>query len=287
MINPSMKRIGLSAMTSLVIVAVGGIAQPIPLLAQEVGSQPDQTSDADRDRAEPPPVGHDRAYETDRHKALSRRERFDRSGIPPGYSPYTWYQEMAATDAYDRGYEEGLRHGRRTARQLAADDRNESLVTSLMVEGGKRFRQGDYGAAARSFMLAAQQSQGDPASRLQAAHALTALRHYDEAYLLVRRAFQLQPKLAYLPLDVRGDYDDQTVFQEHLRRLEKDAAAAGDDPRLWALLGYYRFFSGDHDGANRALARAAALDPEEKFVADLRNVARISVPAPVSTKTPQ
>lgn len=251
--------------------ADGAVAQPPPKQAQ---------ADHHDERGRPPPplAPGDRKYESDRRRSLSARERFDNTSIPPGYTPQTWYQELAASDAYDRGYQQGFQDGLEAAARQSGANRNESFVENLMATGDEHFRHRRYGEASRSFLLAAKQNQGDPASRLRGAHAAVALRRYDQAYLLIRRAFQLQPKIPYLPIDLRRDFDDPAELVRHMNQLEKAARDAGDDSALWTLVGYYRFFTGRYGDAVGVLERAVSLDRRNRVAVELLAVAHASSP---------
>ncbi|NOS99161.1 MAG: hypothetical protein HOP29_00865 [Phycisphaerales bacterium] len=226
---------------------------------------------------EPPAVEHDAGYESRRERSLERRDRWDTSA-PPGFTPQSWQAQLASTDAYDRGYEEGFNAGWQAASRKGGVEQSLAIADEALSLGAEHFRAGRYGAAARAFMLAAASDQGDASSRIQAAHALTALGHYEDAYLLVRRALQLQSRLVYMPLDIRALYGDAGAFADHVRRLESAANQSGD-VKLLALLGYYHFYSDRHNEAYRVLSRAAEIDANEFVVSRLRDVARISTPA--------
>ncbi len=217
------------------------------------------------------PIDESRHYRNQRERSLSRRERFENTG--------DLRRERAADEAYDRGYEDGFEEGFRAAQRNAAQARTESLYDAAVAQGMERFKSRNYGAALRNFMLAARSDQGDPASRMHAAHAMSALRHYEDAYLLARRAFQLQPQLVFVPLDIRRYYANRTEFDTQISHLRADAMAADTNPKLWALLGYFEFFSERHTDAHRSIKRAAELAPADRFVAALLDAARLSVPA--------
>ncbi len=271
-----------------IVTAAAIVAYPAVVSAQEQRAPQKQPGDASGpEHSQPSAVDRDRGYESDRREALEAHERFEYDDIPPGYTVQTWHQELAASDAYDRGYEQGYRRGWEAAQRALGAQRNLTLRTSLLEDGDRYFREGRYGDAARSFLLAARQGQGDPVARLRAAHAMTALGHYERAWLLVRRAFQLESRLPYLQIDIRQDYDNVAEFERHRELLAKAATDAGDAPELWALLGYYRFFSEDGVDAVPALNRAAELAPESPVIRELREVARVSVPASVSDRMPR
>jgi hypothetical protein len=137
---------------------------------------------------------------------------------------------------------------------------------NVMQAGHEAFTRGDYSDAARHFLLATELNQGDPGSRLCAAHAEVALGHYEHAAALVHRAFDLQPKLVYLSPDIRDAYGDMEDFDAHvegLRRVTEDSRSA----LLWFLLGYYCHSYGALREAADALARAHRLDPADHVIA--------------------
>ncbi len=233
-----------------------------------------------QEQNEPAPRSEDdRGYRKQRQQSLERHERFERDGIPPGYTVKTWAEEMAATQAYDRGYEDGFRDGLAAARREMSSNRRSDAQGIAMAEGIEKFRKGDYGGAVRHLTLAARLDQGDPMSRLHAAHALVALGHYDDAALLLKRAFQLQPALMNLDIDVRDHYDDRQEFLKHINQLHADAEANPSNAAVWTLLGYYRFYSDDPLGGYRAIRHALKLEPGDRWVGKLHEIARLSVPA--------
>ncbi|MHC4066036.1 MAG: hypothetical protein ACYSUI_16275 [Planctomycetota bacterium] len=198
-----------------------------------------------------------------------------------GYADY-------GTDVFDDGYGVGFHDGRRFQQWQTRAELGLNSYLKAMREGLARFQQGDYAAATRQFILAAKLNQGDAASRLRAVHAMTALGHYSAAVPALRRALQLQPKLVYLPLDIRSDYGPASDFDAHLKKLAESAHKVGDDAGLWLLLGYYEFFSDSAAEAVVSLTRAADLDPHDSAVDKLLEVARLSAPAaqPAESKPP-
>lgn len=218
------------------------------------------------------------AYQRRRRASLQQRERFQRVPIPP---PYRGEYSPAAPQAYDRGFDDGFEQGWLAAMEEMRRLRGESVYEAAMADGIEAFREADYSLAVRSFLHAAKRDQGDPIARLHAAQALTALGHYDEAFDVVRRAFQLQPNLAYLPLDVRGGYEDVSAFNAHVDKL-RGAASAESQWKASALLGYLLYYSDEPAGAYRAFRRAAQSVPHDPFVAQMLEAARLAVPASAS-----
>jgi Flp pilus assembly protein TadD len=147
-----------------------------------------------------------------------------------------------------------------------------------MARGKKAFEAGDYALAARQFLLAATLDQGDPASRLAAAHALVAVGTFEPAVRLLRRAFELQPRLVYLPLQIRGAYGNPDHFALHLTALREAARNDENNPGIWFLLGYFGYYSDHMAEAADALERAAKLRPTDGLIQQLFELASLSAP---------
>ena len=194
-----------------------------------------------------------------------------------GAYPYAHWD--TGPEVFDEGYVGGFHDGRRFQQWQQKAELGLSSYVKAMEQGNVSFRNGQYGAAARHFILAAKLNQGDPASRLHVVHALMALGHYADAVPALRRALQLQPRLVYLPLDLRGQYGRPPEFAEHLAKLAAAAAEDPDDAGLWLLLGYCQFFSGAEPEAARSLGRAVELAPSDSIAGDLFQAARLSAPA--------
>ena len=189
------------------------------------------------------------------------------------------YQSYYGTDVFDDGYSTGFGDGRRFQQWQTKAELGLNSYLQAMKEGNSRFRAGDYASATRQFILAAKLNQGDAASRLHAVHAMTALGQYSAAVPALRRALQLQPKLIYLPLDIRSEYGPGADFEAHLEKLTEATRQVGDDAGFWLLLGYYQFFSSRPADALASLTRAAELDPHDPAARRFLEAARVSTPA--------
>ncbi|MCK4659556.1 MAG: hypothetical protein KAV82_08550 [Phycisphaerae bacterium] len=231
-----------------------------------------------------------RDYTRSRHRSSrwSRDYYRERSYGPRGYRPYHedryggWgYGDYGhGGHTFDRGYWEGHRDGRRFADWERRAEMGRRSYADAMNSGLRAFRNGEYPAAVRDFIRAAKVNQGDPASRIHAAHALVAIGRYPEALPALRRAFQLQPKIAYLALDIRRDYGAKADFQAHLKGIEDAAEKARNDPGLWLLLGYYQFFSARETAALASLTRSNELAPGDFLTEALLAAARMVAPVP-------
>jgi Flp pilus assembly protein TadD len=184
-------------------------------------------------------------------------------GYGYGYGPN--YGDPYFTESWGDAYRFGFTSGYNYWRfNKTSTERQESVLThalDAMDKGLGLFKQGNYRQAIDAFKLAAETNQGDPAARIYAAHSLFATGRYREAIPFLRRAFELQPKLALLDYDMRDDYGRRADFDSHLRALE---AALGQSPssveRL-IMLGYVRYYSGQKDTAYEPLAQAKQIDP--------------------------
>ena len=124
--------------------------------------------------------------------------------------------------------------------------------------GVARLREGAYARAAVALALATELDRGDPASRIHLAQARLALGHYDDAGRLVRRAFELQPKLLYTDLNLERYYPNDRLLDEFTRAL---AAWLAERPREldgFFLLGFLEFQRGNFEESHAALRRVAA-----------------------------
>lgn len=184
---------------------------------------------------------------------------------PPVWDPYGYESE--------RAYWRALKIARDLERFETRQEQGLAAYLDAMDAGHRAFANAQYRSAALHFLRAATSNQGDPAARICAAHAQVALGRYDSAVRLIRRAFELQPKLAYLPMDVRTAYGNRTDFADHLAALSAAAKKNAENGDLWLLLGYYYYFSDNVANAARALTRAVQLEPEDRLPARLLDLA--------------
>lgn len=174
------------------------------------------------------------------------------------YSPGGYGYDNGGT--YRFGFMEGYDYGRFDA---ATDARVEALMSHASVQidrGVQYFRKGQYQQAADTFQLAAETDQGDSVSRIYAGHSLFALGRYRDAVRYLRRAFELQPRVAYLTYDIRGDYENQEVFAEQITALGKALDLAPRDPDRLFLMGYLHYYTGQRTQAFRYFVRAVEVN---------------------------
>jgi len=156
-------------------------------------------------------------------------------------------------------------------------NRDDALKAGLLA-----FRSGRYDRAADFFLLACELDCGDPASRLHAAQALFALGQFRDAVSLVRRAFELQPKLVWLKFDLRSDYGNPRDFESQVQRLRTCLRRRPKWADGWLLLGYQLLYSGRRAEAHEAFSKAAALNPADTLA---RRFLRASLPLRYRNRT--
>lgn len=201
----------------------------------------------------------------------------ERMGNPPA-SPTAPGAAFGLSSAYLPppswdAYYSGRRAGEYEAELWLARDRNLIRTARAYTEKGRTlFRAGNYDGAADAFRLAASSDHGDAVSRLLAGHACFAIGKHSLALSYIRRAFQLQPKIAMLDYGLHAEYGKPADFDEHVERLRKAAEARPDSYELWTLLGYVYRYSGNRKAGEEALTRAYRIEPRDRLVRILLDV---------------
>lgn len=199
------------------------------------------------------------------------------------YDDYTYRFGVPYGDPIEhdvgQAYRQGVSDGQNYERFEIQAERGLGAYLDAMADGHDAFFQGHYGAAARFFLLAAELNQGDPSARLCAVHCETALQHFEPAARLLHRALELQPKIVYLPLDVRGSYGVPGDFERNITALGTAVQRDADNAGLRLLQGYYHYFSSRPSEAAQALAAAADLAPDDRVIQRFARVVAMSAPA--------
>ncbi|MGE0480325.1 MAG: tetratricopeptide repeat protein [Phycisphaerae bacterium] len=167
--------------------------------------------------------------------------------------------QQALADAYWRGRDDAQSDAQRLARDEDRARRLERLGSAHQRSldlGLEQLRIGDYSKAVIAFALAADLDQGDPSCRIHLAQARVALGHYDEAAETLRRALQLQPKLAYMDLRLASYLPSDAALGEQIDRLAARVREREASAELHFLLGYLRFQRGDYGAAHESFAAA-------------------------------
>lgn len=192
-------------------------------------------------------------------------------GSPYSNAPYSVYGDYPRDRSYDHGYNTGQAEG---AMIIARKRHVLQTARNAVQQGHVFFDAGRYQQSADSYRLAAASDHGDAASRILAGHAYFAVGRYNEAIRFIRRAFQLQPKIAHLNYDLRKDYGNLDDYAQHLDALRKHAEANPDDYEAWLLLGYILRYSGPESRADSdtALTHAYRIDSRDELVRVLLDV---------------
>lgn len=214
-----------------------------------------------------------RSYSRCRPRPRRYREYYDDAYIYR-FGPRQLFDRQG--DDLERAYRQGIADGQNYERFEIQAERGLAAYSGAMAEGHFEFEAGRYESASRHFLLAATVNQGDPTSRICAAHAHFALGDYEPAVRMLRRSFELQPKWLYLPIDIRGAYGNPHEFTKHLEALRKAADTDSGNASLWLLLGYCRYYSGDSRGALDAMTNAVKLQPKDEFAARLARQVGVS-----------
>jgi len=183
-------------------------------------------------------------------------------------SRYGLGSRYAMSDDYDSGvYRYGFMEGYDYGQFIdQADQRVQQLIahaTAQIDRGVKLFQQGQYQQAADIFQLACESNQGDATARVYAGHALFALGRYRDAVRNLRRAFELQPRIAYLIYDVRGDYDEPAKYEQQLNALRKALEMSPRDVDRLFLMGYMHYYTGQRTAAWRYFQRVQEVDKND------------------------
>jgi hypothetical protein len=191
---------------------------------------------------------------------------------PAGYGYYGGGPAFPLPPSWD-AYGSGYRSGQYEAELWLARDRNLLRTAKAYVTKGQElFRAGKYEEAAAAFRLAATSDNGDASSRLLAAHAYFALGRYGSAMAYLRRAFELQPKIALLDFSIQAEYGNLDELDKQLETLKKHCETTPNDSEAWLLLGYVYRHSGEREASTSALARAYKLMPNDRLVKRLLDV---------------
>jgi tetratricopeptide (TPR) repeat protein len=127
--------------------------------------------------------------------------------------------------------------------------------------------------AALRFLGAAEADHTDAASRVHGGHALFALGRYDEAHVLLKRAFELAPQLTYGQFDPRDDYARYDLFDRHMATLRGWVRERPSDASARVLLGYMEFFTAGPTAALPGLREAVRISPEDSLAERLLRAA--------------
>jgi hypothetical protein len=191
-----------------------------------------------------------------------------------GFGREDFFGDSYAGGAYRFGFNRGYNRGYFDRR---ATEREESLLAhsgNAMSRGLQAFREARYQEAADAFRLATELNQGDPAARIYAAHSLFAIGRYRDAVKHLRRALELQPRIALLTYDMREDYRERADFEDQLAALRGALAASPRDEDRLFMLGYVQYFTWQRAEAHATFQTLSRMNAHDRVVSQLVEIAR-------------
>lgn len=156
-------------------------------------------------------------------------------------------------------------------------DRKERLLNQheqTLRSGLLSLRAGDMQRAIAMLTLAAKLNQGDPAARVHLAQARLASGHYEDAARALRRAFQLQPKLIYLDLELDSYYQHAGSLARYTAALRAWLGEHRSSTEVHFLLGYLQFQLGEYDAAHSSFLRVAGASPRDELTRSFLSVTK-------------
>lgn len=182
--------------------------------------------------------------------------------LPHGYygGADPWGIQSAIDEAYWAGRDDERYYTARLESEIDTAERTERLMAGharALDTAIEQLRAGDYSRAVAGLTMAAKLDHGDPACRIHLAQARLALGHYDEAAKALRRALQLQPKLAYVDLKLDKYYPAGTTMASFGDSLASWAAVNEHSAEVSFLQGYVEYQRGRTDAAYAAFEKAA------------------------------
>jgi tetratricopeptide (TPR) repeat protein len=196
-----------------------------------------------------------------------------------GYSSlYRPDYERAIRETYRaRRYVENRERGRRFNVQDMRQRRQRLLSNheAALRSGLEYLRAGNYSQAVVAFTMAAELNHADPACRIHLAQARLALAQYEDAAAALRRALQLQPRLAFLTLDLGRYYPEPADLDRFVDALAAFLRRNPASANVYFLLGYLEFQRGNFEAAQAAFQVAQRGLPNDSLT---RNYLSITKP---------
>lgn len=274
--------------------AIRNSKSPLPIGDDIHGAQANRSSNAQKgeEGAEPaatnvyvgvPPYYHGGQRLSPHQRSYANYRYYGGRPSRYGYGRYRRYSDDGY-DGYGYGGGDSFRFGFMEGYDAGYFDRTTNeRVESVLAHAGaylergiEMFREGQYLEAADTFQVASDMDQGSAASRIYAGHALFAIGRYRDAVRHLRRAFELQPRIAYLTYDMRGDYSDLTAFNDQYQALQTALKLSPRDPDRLFMAGYVLYYSGQRGQSYPFWSRAHQLDKSDRLVAKLMRNAQPS-----------
>ncbi|HKQ47263.1 MAG TPA: hypothetical protein VJZ71_04235 [Phycisphaerae bacterium] len=141
-----------------------------------------------------------------------------------------------------------------------------SDAEGLLDQGEKALLDGHYAKAREYFASAASLNPHDPRSRLSKSFSEFALGDFENAATTAREVMKIAPDLAATPLDMRGLFGEIGIIEKQLANLEQITQLHSKSSRMYFLLGFVRYFSGDRAAGAQTLLDYIAANPEDSTI---------------------
>lgn len=144
-------------------------------------------------------------------------------------------------------------------------DRLLSAHEKALRSGVMHLRSGNARKAMIALSMAAELNKSDPACRIHLMQAQLALGHVDSAATTLRRALELQPKLAYLDLNLAASFSSAEQWEKCVESVSTDKLKPAAQRDVRFLIGFLQFQRGEYDKAHRAFVTAAQLGQRDEL----------------------
>jgi tetratricopeptide (TPR) repeat protein len=148
-----------------------------------------------------------------------------------------------------------------------------SNAEGLLEQGEKSLLEGQYADAREYFARAASLDPHDPRSRVSLGFSEFALGDFENAATTVHEVMKMAPDLAATPLDMRGFFGEIDIIEKQLAKLEQITQHHAKNSRMNFLLGFVRYYSGDHASGAQTLLEYIAANPEDSSIRSFIEIA--------------
>jgi hypothetical protein len=139
----------------------------------------------------------------------------------------------------------------------------------LMLEGVDQFAQGQYDAAAQTFLKVAVADPDNFDAALAYAVARFATGDYEMSAIAIRRGVRRMPDVVNAPFDIRDRYGRVADFDRHLDALESHVESEPNGADGLLVLGFVYHFTGQRDRAADVFGRLKAASESDADLAEM------------------
>lgn len=139
---------------------------------------------------------------------------------------------------------------------------NADLAQTAMKSGEEAFANGEYGRARELFRKVTELQPNSATGWFMLSQAQFAIGKYQEAVNDIARGIAVKADWSSGKFNPRSMYQQEAVFDDHLKLLRDAVAQYPDDATLNFLLGHQLWFDNQRDAAKPFLAKAKAAGPK-------------------------